>query len=251
LKPGPQEFGLIGFPLEHSASALYFSNKFKRERLDGFTYSLFPLPSADGILPLISSLPHLQGLNVTIPHKQSIIPWLNYIDPVAKEIGAVNTLLIRRSGKGFDLCGYNTDAEGFRLSLRPGFMHTHALILGTGGSSKAVEYSLKKMQLDVLKVSRTFRAPGIICYDDLSPEILRKFTFIVNCTPAGMFPETETSPQLPVGLLGPSHEVYDLIYNPSETKLLREARKAGAITCNGMKMLELQAELSFKIWMGR
>lgn len=248
MKPGLRQFGLIGFPLTHSASARYFAEKFEREGLTGFSYSLFPIPSADELLPLISSLPDLQGLNVTIPHKQSIIPLLLQIDPVAREIGAVNTVLVSRTAKGMEMHGFNTDAEGFRLSLRSGFNHTHALILGTGGSSNAVAYCLKNMGLDILKVSRSLKAPGIIQYAELSSDILRKYTFIVNCTPAGMFPDKESAPHFPFNLLGPQHEVYDLIYNPAETKLLRKAREAGALTSNGMKMLELQAELSYRIW---
>lgn len=246
----PLQFGLIGFPLSHSASARYFSRKFERESLEGYSYTLFPLSSADEVLPLVSSSPCLRGLNVTIPYKQSIIPYLSFIAPLAREIGAVNTILINRTGKEIELHGFNTDAEGFRLSLRQGFLHTHALVLGTGGSSKAVEYTLKKMGLEVLKVSRSRKAPGVILYEEISPELLKHYTFIVNCTPAGMFPDTESAPKFPFTFLGPEHEVYDLIYNPSETTLLRKAREAGALTCNGMKMLELQAELSFRIWSG-
>ncbi len=242
-----RQFGLIGFPLEHSASASYFAKKFEREGLTEYSYSLFPLLSADEILPLIKNTPSLQGFNVTIPYKQSIIPFLDHLDPVAREIGAVNTVKVKRSDTGFLLTGYNTDAEGFRKSLGSGFHHTHALILGTGGSSKAVAYSLNKMGLEVLMVSRSKKDTVTITYHDISPAVVEQYTFIVNCTPAGMFPHIETAPPFPVELLGSGHFVYDLIYNPSETKLLGLAKNAGAKTQNGLKMLGMQAELAFCI----
>jgi shikimate dehydrogenase len=242
-------FGLIGYPLEHSASASYFAGKFKREGLSSYSYSLFPLMHVDEVRALMASIPGLQGFNVTIPYKQSIIPLLDHLDPLAAEIGAVNTVVVRRNGNDFELGGYNTDAEGFRLSLPPVFTHTHAMILGTGGSSAAVACVLKKMGLEVLKVSRREKSGGEIVYEEISAGLLERFTFIINCTPAGMFPATGSAPAMPFHLLGPRHFVYDLIYNPGETILLQRAREAGAQTQNGMRMLELQAELAFKIWM--
>ncbi|MCX6283496.1 MAG: shikimate dehydrogenase [Bacteroidetes bacterium] len=244
-----RRFGLIGYPLEHSASALYFAKKFEREGLTDYSYTLFPLLSADEVRPLISNTPGLQGFNVTIPYKQSIIPFLDYLDPLAQEIGAVNTVTINRSGQEVKLKGYNTDAGGFKNSLSPDFNHTHALILGTGGSSKAVAYILKEMGIETLNVSRTKKEERIIRYEELTPGLLEKFTFIVNCTPAGMIPDTGSAPPLPFALLDPRHFVYDLIYKPVETKLLRLARESGARTQNGFRMLELQAELAFAIWM--
>ena len=214
-----------------------------------YSYSLFPLLTEDKVRPLISNTPGLQGFNVTIPYKQSIIPFLDNLDPLAREIGAVNTVIINRSGPEVELRGYNTDAGGFKNSLSPDFDHTHALILGTGGSSKAVAYILKGMGIEILNVSRTKKDREIIRYDELTPSLLEKFTFIVNCTPAGMIPDTGSTPPLPFVLLGPRHFVYDLIYKPAETKLLRLARESGARTQNGFRMLELQAELSFEIWM--
>jgi len=242
-------FGLIGYPLEHSASARYFTGKFEREGLINYSYSLFPLMHVDEVRALISSIPGLQGFNITIPYKQSIIPLLDHLDPVAAEIGAVNTVVVRPIGSGFELGGYNTDAEGFRLSLPPVFNHTHTLILGTGGASAAVAYVLKKMGIEVLKVSRNKKTEGITGYEEITKDLLERYTCIINCTPSGMFPDTNAAPALPFHLLGPRHFVYDLIYNPSETLLLKQAREAGASTRNGMKMLELQAELSFRIWM--
>jgi shikimate dehydrogenase len=203
----------------------------------------------DEVGALVAGTARLKGFNVTIPYKESIIPFLDRLDPLAAGIGAVNTVLIRHSGALTELIGYNTDAGGFKRSLNPGFHYTHALILGTGGSSKAVAYILKEMGLEVLHVSRTKKSETIIRYDELSARLLEKYTFIVNCTPAGMFPDTETAPPLPFGLLGPLHFVYDLVYKPPETRLLYLARAAGAKTQNGMKMFQNQAELSFKIWM--
>ncbi len=205
----------------------------------------------DEIKALIASIPGLQGFNLTIPYKQSIIPLLDQLDPVAAEIGAVNTVVVRPDAGGFELVGYNTDAEGFRLSLPPVFNHTHAMILGTGGSSAAVAYVLKKMGIEVLKVSRDKRTEGTIGYEEINKDVLERFTFIINSTPAGMFPQTNAAPALPFHLLGPRHFVYDLIYNPSQTLLLKHAAEAGAQIQNGMRMLELQAELSFKIWMDK
>jgi len=249
LNSEPQRYGLIGYPLLQSASAAYFAKKFEREGLAGYSYSLFPLLSVDEVRPLIAGTPGLQGFNVTIPFKQSIIPLLDKLDAAARDIGAVNTVVVRNSGKAFELTGYNTDAEGFRKSLSPGFSHTHALILGTGGSSKAVAYSLKKMGLEFLFVSRTKTADDIISYTDIGSDILKRYTFIVNCTPAGMYYCPETLPPFPVSLLNTRHEVYDLIYNPPMTKLLQMAAKTGAGTRNGRKMLEMQADLAFEIWM--
>jgi len=249
LKQPQSRFGLIGNPLEHSASAGYFAKKFGREGLTDYSYSLFPLMSVDEIIPMIARTHGLQGFNVTIPYKQSIIPLLDHLDIVAEEIGAVNTVVIKRSGPEFELTGYNTDAEGFRLSLPSGFHYKYALILGTGGSSLAVAYGLKKMGLKILRVSRAKKTEGIITYDELDRNLLEQYTFIVNCTPAGMFPESDMAPPLPYSLLGPFHYIYDLIYNPAETKLLCLAGKAGARTQNGQMMFELQADLAFKIWM--
>lgn len=242
-------FGLIGYPLEHSASARYFAGKFEREGLNNYSYSLFQLMHVDEVKALIASVPGLQGFNVTIPYKKSIIPLLDHLDPVAAEIGAVNTVVVARIGRSIELSGFNTDAEGFRLSLPPGFNHTRALVLGTGGASAAVTYILKKMGIEILKVSRNSVSEGVIRYDQITPGILEQFTFIINCTPSGMFPDISASPALPFHLLGPRHFVYDLIYNPPETLLLKKAGEAGASIQNGMKMLELQAELAFKIWM--
>lgn len=244
----PCRFGLIGNPLTHSASAAYFAEKFRREGLDSYSYSLYPLKSADEVRALIAGIPGLGGLNVTIPYKQSIIPLLNRVEKTAAEIGAVNTILIKRSEGHTELTGYNTDAEGFRQSLPHGFSHKHALVLGTGGSSKAVAWILGEMGVKVLFVSRLKKGRGIINYEDVTADVIQKHSFIVNCTPLGMFPETEQAPPLPYRLLGASHLAYDLIYNPAETKFLSMAADAGAKTQNGRKMFENQAELSFKIW---
>jgi shikimate dehydrogenase len=241
-------FGLIGYPLEHSGSASYFAKKFAGEGLTNYSYQMFPLKAIGDVNPLLAGIPDLRGLNVTIPYKESIIPFLTRLHPDAGAIGAVNTILITGSGKKKDLIGYNTDAEGFRRSLPSALPHHNALILGTGGSSKAVAYSLKKMGLNVLFVSRTKKSSTIIRYEDITKELLHQFTFIVNCTPAGMCPDITGIPPLPFKWIGPGHFIYDLIYNPEETLFLRNARKAGALAHNGKLMFELQAELSFRIW---
>jgi len=248
LNTQPCRFGLIGNPLTHSASAVYFAEKFRREGLDSYSYSLYPLKSADEVRALIAGIPGLCGLNVTIPYKQSIIPLLNSIDKTAAEIGAVNTILIKRSQGKAELIGYNTDAEGFRQSLPERFSHKHTLVLGTGGSSKAVAWVLAEMGVEVLFVSRLKKGRGIINYEDVTVDVMQKYSLIVNCTPQGMFPETEQAPPLPYQFIGASHMAYDLIYNPAETKFLSMAADAGARTQNGRKMFEIQAELSFKIW---
>lgn len=243
-----REFGLFGYPLGHSFSALYFTSKFQREGLSEYNYSLFPVLTADEIKPVVQSRPHLQGFNVTIPHKETIIPYLDLLDKDTSAIGAVNCVKVSRNGNKMELKGYNTDWQGFRQSLNQNFNHTHALVLGTGGSSRAIAFALRQMGTNVLLVSRSKSSEDTITYENLNPGLMEKYTFIVNCTPAGMFPETEDLPPIPVRFIGTKHEVYDLIYNPSETKLLKVAREAGAKVQNGQRMLEIQAELSFNIW---
>jgi shikimate dehydrogenase len=241
-------FGLIGYPLDHSASASYFTKKFTSEGLTNYSYQLFPLKAVEEVNSLLAVTSGLKGFNVTIPYKESIIPFLTVLHPDAEAIGAVNTVLVKTSGTGTRLIGYNTDAEGFRRSLPPTLSHRNALILGTGGSAKAVAFTLRKLGLNVLLVSRTERSQTTISYEELTRELMHQFTFIINCTPAGMFPDLKGTPPLPLKWLSPGHFVYDLIYNPEETLLLRNARKAGAVTKNGQLMFETQAELSFRIW---
>ncbi len=240
----PASYGLIGYPLAQSFSAAYFSKKFAAEHIDA-SFEAFPLADIKEFPALLRELPSLRGLSVTIPHKTSVIPFLDAVDSTAKEIGAVNSICIKN---GFTK-GYNTDIIGFEQSLRPLLRshHTHALVLGTGGASKAVCYVLKKLGISYLKVSRSKR-DDTITYDELNPALIQSHTLIINTSPLGMYPVVDACPQLPYPSLGPQHLLYDLIYNPAETKFLLSGKQYGATIKNGLEMLELQAEASWKIW---
>lgn len=238
-------YGLIGKPLGHSFSADFFNKKFAEERIPEH-YSLFPLDSIDCLPKLLNSHPDLKGLNVTIPYKQQVIPFLDSIDKDAKEIGAVNVIKINQDGS---LKGYNSDAIGFHESIAP-LLDSHmkrALVLGTGGASKAVCYVLKKLGLEVLSVSRTAHN-SIISYNELTPEIMSTHLVIVNTTPLGMWPEIQNAPAIPYHLLSPRHLCYDLVYNPAVTTFMKLSSEAGATVKNGLEMLHLQALAAWKIW---
>lgn len=251
-----REFGLIGFPLGHSFSKPFFTEKFAREGLDA-CYLNFEIPRIEMLLDVIKEHPALEGLNCTIPHKEAVLPLLDSISPEAQEIGAVNVLRIRR-GKGispmhperdFHISGYNSDIIGFRDSISPLLAphHKKALILGTGGAAKAIIVALRGLGLEYTFVSRS-PGNGKLAYGELSEETMKEYQVIVNCTPVGMFPHTDECPPLPYGVLGPQHLLYDLIYNPEQTLFLREGAKAGAVTKNGMDMLRMQALASWEIW---
>lgn len=237
-------YGLVGFPLSHSRSAEYFTARFKNSNN---IYRLFPLPDLNEFTSLISSYPGLCGLNVTIPYKEKIIPFLNDISLEADEIGAVNTIRIIRDKNRTVLTGYNTDAEGFRYSTGlKGF--THALILGTGGAAKAVAYSLKKSGISVLFASRNPGKPGTIPYPSITRELVNRYRLIINATPLGMVPDSASYPDIPYLYLSKNHLLYDLVYNPEETLFLKKGKLAGAKTMNGLAMFKIQAELSYRIW---
>lgn len=243
-------YGLIGWPLGHSFSASFFAEKFRNEGLDA-QYLNFEMEHVEEGLPeLIASTPTLRGLNVTIPHKQAVIPLLDEIAPEARAIGAVNVIRIcrRRNGKAL-LKGYNTDVIGFTISIMPLLRETHkrALVLGTGGASKAVVYGLESLGVATTYVSRT-PAKGRLTYADLTPEVLKDFTVIVNCSPVGMFPHVDECPQLPYEALTPEHLLYDLVYNPAETLFLKRGAEQGAATKNGLDMLHLQALAGWDLW---
>lgn len=244
LKP-KHKFGLIGKDISYSFSKNYFTLKFKKLGLNDYEYVNFDLKSIDEFKDLISK--ELKGLNVTIPYKESIINFLDEIDDEAKLIGAVNTIKIDKRGR---LTGFNTDVYGFEESLKPKLKKSHkkALVLGTGGASKAVCYVLDKLKIDYLLVSRS---PGKtqISYTDLNRSLLEKYTIIINCTPLGTYPKVEEYPKIPYDCITKKHLLYDLIYNPEKTQFLKEGEKRGADISNGLKMLELQAEKSWKIWM--
>lgn len=239
-------FGLIGNPLGHSFSRQYFTEKFRREGLDDCRYELFPLPTIEALPGLLEAHPGLEGFNVTIPYKTAVLPFLTAFDPVVPEIGAVNTVLVRSSV----LAGFNTDVWGFSRSLQnflpPGF-RSRALILGTGGGSKAVQYSLRKMGLDFTLVSRA-PGPGRLTYGDIDRQVLNRHLLIVQATPLGMSPDEASYPLFPFHNLSRNHYLYDLIYNPTETRFLKLAGKRGCKVKNGLEMLYLQAERSWEIW---
>ncbi|MEI8049119.1 MAG: shikimate dehydrogenase [Bacteroidota bacterium] len=245
-------FGLIGFPLSHSFSAQYFKKKFDNERISETEYRLFPLEDISMLPSLIYRLPDLQGFNVTIPYKSSILPYLDHISNEAAAIGAVNCVKIQRSTSEINLTGYNTDVYGFRLSLIPLLKshHRNALVLGTGGASKAVCYTLRDMGINYTIVSRSKQDEKQLLYSQLNQNLISDNLLIINTTPVGTYPETELYPDIPYQFLGNEHLLYDLVYNPAETRFLQKGREAGASTINGSQMLELQAEKSWEIWNG-
>lgn len=243
-----KQYGLIGYPLSHSFSAKYFTNKFKKEQILNCNYLAYEIDSIEKLPLLINETPNLIGLNVTIPYKESVFNYLTTIDDVAKKIGAINTIKINIKTK--QLKGYNTDYHGFKQSLKP-FLHKNhqrALILGTGGASKAVVYTLKELNIDYLFVSRNPKNDDEIKYSDINSYIMQHHQLIINTTPVGMYPNIEAKPSILYSLLTPQHLLYDLVYNPLETAFLKEGKAKGCITINGLEMLQLQAEKSWEIW---
>ena len=240
-----RKFGLVGRDISYSFSKKYFSEKFSREGIAA-TYQNFDLETIEEFPKTISENPELAGLNVTIPYKEAILPFLDTLDPVASEIGAVNTIKFEQDGS---LTGYNTDYFGFAEALKPHLKphHQNALILGTGGASKAVHYALQSLNFTVKFVSRS-PSKNAISYGDLSAEIMEEHTVIVNTTPLGTFPKVEEYPALPVEFMTSRHLLFDLIYNPQKTALMQQAESRGAMTLNGHKMLELQAGKAWEIW---
>jgi shikimate dehydrogenase len=239
-------FGLVGYPLVHSFSKGYFTQRFEELHLTDCRYLNFSIPDISQFPELIAAHPELEGLNVTIPYKESIMPYLNDLDEVARAIGAVNCIRVQH-GK---LTGYNTDAYGFEMSIKP-FLENHyerALILGTGGASKAVAYVLRKWGIPFHFVSRTPQGEQEMGYDVLKAEVIHHFPLIINTTPLGTYPDIDACPYLPYEGLSDKHFLYDLIYNPEETTFLHLGRLAGAKTMNGHAMLIKQAEKSWEIW---
>ena len=239
-----KNFGLLGKNISYSFSRTYFTEKFKKENIDA-EYRNFDLDNIKEFRDVIKETPNLQGLNVTIPYKQEIIPYLDELAPEAKEIGAVNTINVI----GNKLIGHNTDYIGFSESLKPFLKEHHkkALILGTGGASKAVAYALTKFKIEYKFVSRT-AGENKLSYDDLSEKIMKEHSLIINTTPLGTYPDVDAHPEIPFQFINEKHLVYDLIYNPRTTKLMARAQAKGATATNGLKMLELQAESAWKIW---
>ncbi|MBR9921965.1 MAG: shikimate dehydrogenase [Bacteroidetes bacterium] len=242
-----RHFGLIGFPLSHSFSRQYFREKFEKEGILDAQYENLPLENILDFPALIKRFPNLRGLNVTIPHKQAVMPFLDEIEASAQVIGAVNTIRVEPEGR---LTGFNTDAYGFERSLLewlPANFKGQALVLGTGGASKAICFVLTKNEIQYKLVSRS-PGEGQLGYEDIDKELLEKYKLIVNTTPLGTHPNIESCPDIPYDLLGPNHYLYDLVYNPSETKFMRLGAASGAQTHNGLQMLILQAEGAWQIW---
>jgi len=240
------KFGLIGKDIEYSFSRAYFKKKFETEELP-HSYVNFDLKSIDEFSQIIKNTEQLKGLNVTIPYKEAVIPFLDKLNKKAKKIGAVNTIKITKKGK---LIGYNTDCYGFEMSVKPLLKphHKRALILGTGGASKAIIYSLKKLNIDYSYVSRQKSNKVEFTYQDLNETIISNHQIIINCTPLGTHPNINECPDIPYNGITNQHLLFDLIYNPEETKFLTIGKLKGATICNGYKMLEFQAEKSWHIW---
>ena len=240
-------YGLIGYPLGHSFSKKYFTNKFKREGLIDCSYELFPINSIKELPSLINSQPYLKGFNVTIPYKQQVLKYVTETSEAVKEIGAANVIKI----DGDKIVAFNTDVIGFKESLIQKLMpfHKKALILGTGGSSNAVQYVLRNLGMEFLLVSTTHQPSSeIISYSMINENIMSDHTLIINCTPVGMEPNNSDLPNLPYQFISHKHYLFDLIYNPEKTSFLQKGEQMGAIIQNGYEMLVLQAEESWNIW---
>lgn len=247
-KLNKKTFGLVGKKISYSFSKGYFTDKFLDQGLTNHEYLNFDLESIQDFSKVIQEFHStLKGVNVTIPYKQEIFKFLDDIDDTAKEVGAVNTVKYTDQGK---LIGYNSDVVGFEQSIVPLLKphHTKALILGTGGASKAVSYVFKTLGIDSVKVSRNAFEKREILYDDLTKSLLSEYTIIINCSPVGTFPNVNQKPAIPYQFITHDHLLYDLIYNPKETSFLSEGMKKGARTKNGYEMLVLQAEESWRIW---
>lgn len=279
-----QQYGLIGYPLSHSFSKKYFTEKFEKEAVINCEYNLYPIENIEQLLQLITENQHLQGLNVTIPYKETVIPYLHELDDTAKAVGAVNCIKfgVRNSEfrekvpkpnsneqsnvgksqilnpKSLILKGYNTDIFGFRQSIKP-FLEIHherALILGTGGASKAVVHVLQEIGIDCYFVTRnksTANVPKayankLFTYNEINEYIINAFKLIINTTPLGMYPQVNAAPPLPYHLLQPTHLLYDLVYNPTETEFLKQGKQQNTATVNGLSMLHIQAEEAWRVW---
>ncbi len=240
-----RKFGLVGKNISYSFSRGYFAEKFRDLGLEDHSYENFDLQQISEFPDLIAQMPELAGLNVTIPYKEAVMPFLDRIDEAARRIGAVNTIRVGPDG----LEGFNTDLIGFRESLKPLLLpqDRSALILGTGGASKAVAYALGELGISFTYVSRN-PGEGRLAYGELNADIMDTCQILVNCTPLGTFPDTDRAPLLPYDLLGPSHLLYDLIYNPPLTAFLKEGQQRGCRIKNGLEMLQIQADRAWELW---
>ena len=238
------KYGIIGYPLGHSFSRGFFTEKFARESIDA-QYLNFEIPDVAMLPDVLRDNPELRGLNVTLPHKQAVIPLLDEMSEEAMEIGAVNVIRVR-NGK---LKGFNSDIIGFTNSIMPLLQphHRKALVLGTGGASKAIRVGLNRLGIEWTYVSRSPR-DGMVTYENITAETLQEYTVIVNCSPVGMFPKVDAAPAIPYELLSPQHLLFDCVYNPEETLFMKKGREQGATVKNGLEMLHLQAIASWNFW---
>lgn len=242
-----RKFGLIGKNISYSFSKNYFNRKFQDDYILDARYENFDIQHIGEFQHIIENDSNLKGLNVTIPYKESVIPYLDKLDKKAIKIGAVNTIKITKKGK---LKGYNTDFYGFKKSLKPYLKRKHkrALILGTGGASKAIAYALKQLKIDQQYVSRNPSKKGYLTYKSLTEDIISTHLIIINCTPLGTFPDVNQAPNIPYNAITENHILFDLIYNPEETLFLKNGALKNATIINGYKMLTFQAEKAWKIW---
>ena len=240
-------YGLIGHPLGHSFSKDFFNQKFQTENIDA-QYLNFDIPTIE-LLNEILTRQQIKGLNVTIPYKEKVIPFLDELSEEAKSIGAVNVIKVYQQENKIHLKGFNTDVIGFTESLQPLLNPTHkkALILGTGGASKAVQFGLQQLNIETLFVSRR-SCDNTLSYSQLTSKIMKEHTVVINCTPVGMHPHTDECPEIPYEFIGEGHILYDLVYNPEETLFLKKGKAVGATTKNGLEMLLLQAKAAWNIW---
>lgn len=245
-----KQYGLLGYPLSHSFSKGYFTEKFRKEGIDA-VYENFALPSITELPELIAYSPFLAGINVTIPYKQAVIPYLDTLDPIAQAVGAVNVVRVLQSPE-LRLIGYNSDVVGFRESIRPlvaamGTEPLKALVLGTGGASKAIVFGLKQLGIESVLVSRQ-TGPSMLSYEELKPAHYEEFRIFVNTTPLGMSPKVDACPPLDYDRLGAHHLLFDAVYNPEKTLFLQKGEIQGSKIKNGLEMLHLQAEAAWRIW---
>ena len=243
------QYGLIGYPLGHSFSRSFFTKKFQEEKIDA-EYLNFEIPEASTLLRIIQEHPHLKGVNVTLPHKVAVIPLLHELSPEAAAIGAVNVIRITHTPTGETyLKGFNSDVIGFTDSIRPLLKsyHRKALVLGTGGASKAICRGLENLGIEWTYVSRN-SGPDRLTYSQLTPMILKEYMVIVNCSPVGMYPKVDQCPSLPYEYLTASHLLYDIVYNPTTTLFMKRGAEQGATVKNGIEMLERQAIASWEFW---
>ena len=250
-------YGLIGNPLTHSFSKIYFTEKFEKEHIVNCEFKLFPLETIQLLPQLLKENDNLAGLSVTLPYKESVIPFLNELDETAKVTGAVNCIKIERTNSGVkQLSGFNTDVYGFQQSIKPFLesQHQRALILGTGGAAKAIAYILNTIGIDCFfavrdksKAAKSFSGQ-LFSYEELNDHIIFSCKLIINATPVGMFPDSEKEPLIPYHAISSEHLLYDLVYNPAETEFLKRGKNQSASVVNGLSMLHLQAEEAWKIW---